>query len=119
MDLLDRQYQRLRERDGVEFWRELPRFYETITNGPRQLVSALAELREQASGQEREFRAADAALIPELVELRNELVRLAPEADAVGDPETGRPEYGLELQPGELRPTHLRRPRPPGGEHRR
>ena len=59
--LLESQYQRLRERDGVEFWRELPRFYETITTGPRPLVSALAQLREQATAREREFRAADTA----------------------------------------------------------
>jgi hypothetical protein len=92
--LLERQYQRLHERDGVEFWRELPRFYETITTGPRPLVSALAQLRAQASAQEREFRAADSAFIPEFVELRNELVRLAPESDDSGTPRPGDPSLG-------------------------
>jgi hypothetical protein len=92
--LLERQYQRLRERDGVEFWRELPRFYEMITTGPRPLVSALAQLRERASAQECAFRAADTALIPELVELRNEFVRLAPEADDSGTPRPGDPSMG-------------------------
>jgi len=92
--LLESQYQRLRERDGVEFWRELPRFYETITTGPRPLVSALAQLREQATAREREFRAADTALIPELVELRNELARLAPGADDAKAPRPGDPSMG-------------------------
>jgi hypothetical protein len=85
IDLLDRQYERLRTRDGVAFMRELPRFYETITAGPTAVVAAMRTLRKEAEACEREFQDADLSLIPELVQLRSELVALAPECDDSGD----------------------------------
>jgi hypothetical protein len=81
IDLLDRQYQRLAERDGAEFIRELRPFYTFITEGPAAVVRALAQLRVEAASQEQTFQEHDQRLIPELVGLRDELVARAPEID--------------------------------------
>jgi hypothetical protein len=99
MELLERQYTRLRELEGAEFVRELPRFYETITAGPRPLPSLLAELRGEAREYAAAFDVANDELIPELVTLRHELVTLAPEADDSGQARPPGPSmswtYGL------------------------
>lgn len=99
MELLERQYTRLRELDGAEFVRELPRFYETLTAGPHPLPSLVAELRGEAREYAAAFDAANEELIPELVTLRDELVTLAPEADDSGQARPPGPSmswtYGL------------------------
>jgi hypothetical protein len=99
MELLERQYALLHALDGVEFLRELPRFYETITTGPRPLPSMLAKLRAEAGEYETAFEKANDEQIPELVALRDELVKLAPEADDSGVPRPPDPgmrwTYGL------------------------
>jgi hypothetical protein len=81
IELLDRQHQRLRERDGAEFVQELRHFYDFITSGPAPVVAALAELREEAAGTERVFEEHDRELIPELVQLRNDLVACVSDID--------------------------------------
>lgn len=81
MELLDRQHQRLHERDGVEFVQELRRFYDFINAGPGPVTEALAELRDEAARIERTFEEHDGELIPELVELRNDLAARAPDID--------------------------------------
>jgi hypothetical protein len=50
IELLDRHHQRLHERNGTEFVRELRPFYDFITAGPAPVAEALAELRERRQG---------------------------------------------------------------------
>jgi hypothetical protein len=80
LELLDRQYARVRDKDGAAFFVELRRFVELIES-QAQLTQTLDELRAEAAATEQAFREHDARLVPDLVELRQELVRLAPEAD--------------------------------------
>ena len=84
VDLLDRQHERFQAAGGAEFVHELRRFYEFITAGPAAVVSALAELRAEASEVEERFAEHDRELVPELVQLKVDLVARVPEADDSG-----------------------------------
>jgi hypothetical protein len=86
VDLLDRQHERFQAAGGAEFVHELRRFYEFITAGPAAVVSALAELRAEASEVEERFAEHDRELVPELVQLKVGLVARVPEADDSGVP---------------------------------
>jgi hypothetical protein len=81
IELLDRQHQRLQEMTGAAFVQELKRFHDFITGGPADVVAALATLRAAAAASEAAFVEHDRELVPELVELRNDLVARVPEAD--------------------------------------
>ena len=63
----------------MAFVQELPRFYELISSGAAG--KALAELRQDAHERVLRFKAHDRGLIPELVEVKADLVRRAPEVD--------------------------------------
>jgi hypothetical protein len=92
LDLLDRQYNLLRQKDGVPFLQELRRFYEFITAGPEEIVTVLTELRAEAETIERRFHQQDRALVEQLAELKAELAKRAPEAD---DSNMPRPQSGF------------------------
>lgn len=87
---LERLHARVQERDGADFIAELVRLRRFMEDDPR-LERILAELRANAEQIEADFQAADVELAPRLVELRRELVRIAPDA---ADPEPRpRPEW--------------------------
>ena len=99
VELLDRQFNRLRDQDGAEFVQELKVFYEFVTtSGPAEVTSALLELREDAARIEREFNAHDAEMVPELVDLKARLVATVPETD---DSQAPRPTTDWPREPFE------------------
>lgn len=81
VELLDRQHTRLQAQGGPEFVHELRRFYEFITAGPDAVTGTLAELRAEAQRIEGEFEEHDEALVPELINVKEQFVTRAPEAD--------------------------------------
>jgi hypothetical protein len=91
IELLDREHQHLAGAADIEFVRRLRRFYEFITDGPEPVRAALKELRGEAAERERAFQEHDRELIPALVELKQELVERATEAD---DSNVPRPRSG-------------------------
>lgn len=96
VELLDRQYERLVDADGPAFVRELIRYHAFISDGPAPVVQALDELRQEAVEAQERFDAHSAELEVELVQLRRELVDIAPEADDSGvlRPDSPVPNYG-------------------------
>jgi hypothetical protein len=81
LELLDRQYARLAAQDGAGFIQELRRFYDFLTAGPAPVSDAVRVLRDEACEVEEAFNRHDDELVPQLVEIRNELVNQAPDAD--------------------------------------
>lgn len=96
LDLLDRRYQSLKDSEDAEFVRELARFYEFITDGPESVRAALELLRADAAEHSAAFDRHEQELIPELMALRQELVRLAPETDDSGVTRPGLPHDSME-----------------------
>jgi hypothetical protein len=86
IELLDRQHERLQTADGAEFVHELRRFYEFITAGPDAVVSALGDLRAEAASVVEAFAQHDSRLVPDLAQLKADLVARVPEADDSGVP---------------------------------
>lgn len=75
-----------RRRTAPQFVHEPRRFYDFLTVGPDAVVSALGELRAEAADVEAAFAEHDGELIPELVQLKEDLVARVPEADDSGVP---------------------------------
>jgi hypothetical protein len=87
---LERLQRRVTDRDGPDFIVELVRLRGFLDEDPR-LQQILAALRAEASQIEAEFSAADAELVPRIIDLKRELLELAPDA-ADADPQP-RPQW--------------------------
>jgi uncharacterized membrane protein YqaE (UPF0057 family) len=95
LQLLDRRYARLVEKEGAEYLRELRTFIAFLEEC-RDVKRALDQLRAEAQAAEDAFREHDEHLVPQLVALRDELIAQAPEAD---DSQAPRPESEFDRPP--------------------
>lgn len=88
VDLLDRQYQYIHRLCGLDFLRQMPLFLRRIESDPR-LRLHLEDVRGEADALVAGFDRHDMHLVPQLVSLRNEFVRIAPDLDdsSVGLPQ--------------------------------
>jgi hypothetical protein len=81
VELLDRQFNfLLKQPDDASFLIEVEPFLRALRDDDR-LASYLDDLRDELVRVIQVLEQTDAELVPELIELRNELVTLRPEAD--------------------------------------
>jgi hypothetical protein len=78
--LLDRQHTRAESKEGAEFFPELKRYWDLLDSEPA-LRGLVKEFRDEADQAERKFAEHDRQLQPQLIELKQELLDRAPEAD--------------------------------------
>jgi hypothetical protein len=78
--LLDRQVRFLLEKKGAAFFRQLSQFVKFIHEEPR-LAVCLEDMRKDATEARHLYLKHDEAFVPQLVELRRELVKLGPGVD--------------------------------------
>jgi hypothetical protein len=92
LEFLDSEVEFLLRLEDIEFLRELRPFVRTLEAEPR-IRAALAEIRQETFDRIAGHSAYDAATVKELVALRDEFARLAPDADDSGTP---TPEGGVD-----------------------
>src|SRR4051794_13843158 len=92
--LLDDQRAFLIEQDGADFIRQVPRYIAALEDDS-QVATLLDDLRHDGQTVFAEYDEHDRDLVPMLVELRNELVSIAPDADdsSMQPPSTGTPSW--------------------------